>query len=124
EALVHPLVAADRAAFLADARAAGDEVVLVDVPLLFETGAENTVDAVVVVTCDSETQAKRVLARPGMTPDRFQAILARQTPDERKRALADHIIDTGHGLDHAREQVRALVRLWKAPARTGGHGHA
>jgi dephospho-CoA kinase len=124
ESIVHPLVAGDRADFLELAWAAGHGFVVVDVPLLFETGAERTVDTVVVVTCAAEIQAQRVLARPGMTAERFEAILARQMPDARKRELADHLIDTGHGLDHAREQVRALVREWTPADGGGGSRHA
>ncbi len=108
EALVHPLVGQDRAAFLADARAAGAPLALVDVPLLFETGGQAYVDAVIVVSCDAQTQRRRVLARPGMTEAKLDAILARQTPDATKRSMADFVVDTGQGLDHAREQVAAI----------------
>ncbi len=105
EAIVHPLVGKDRAEFLADAQDQGVPLVLVDVPLLFETGGEAYVDAVIVVSCSPEMQRKRVLARPGMTEEKFASILARQTPDEVKRAKSDFVIDTGLGLDAAREQV-------------------
>lgn len=105
EAIVHPLVGQDRAAFLAKARADHAPLVLVDVPLLFETGGEAYVDAVIVVTCPEEVQKARVLARPGMTEEKFSAFLARQTPDAEKRARADYLIDTSLGLDAAREQV-------------------
>lgn len=108
EALVHPLVGQDRAAFLADARAGGAPLALVDVPLLFETGGQAYVDAVIVVSCDAQTQRRRVLARPGMTEAKLDAILARQTPDATKRSMADFVVDTGQGLDHAREQVAAI----------------
>lgn len=108
EKLVHPLVGQDRAAFLADARAAGAPLALVDVPLLFETGGEAFVDAVIVVSCDAATQRARVLARPGMTEAKLDAILARQTPDAVKRSMADFVVDTGQGLDHASEQVAAI----------------
>ncbi len=105
EAIVHPLVGKDRADFLAAARQRGEPLVLVDVPLLFETGGEAYVDAVIVVSCPADMQRARVLARPGMTMEKLHSILARQTPDEIKRAKSDFVIDTGLGLDAAREQV-------------------
>jgi dephospho-CoA kinase len=105
EAIVHPLVGKDRADFLADARSAGVPLVMVDVPLLFETGGQAYVDAVIVVSCPPDIQRARVLARPGMTEEKFESILARQTPDDVKRAKSDFVIDTGLGLDAAREQV-------------------
>jgi dephospho-CoA kinase len=108
ESIVHPLVGQDRASFLSDARAAGASLALVDVPLLFETGGQRFVDAVIVASCDGDLQRERVLARPGMTPEKLEAILARQTPDAEKRAMADFVVDTGHGLDHAREQVARI----------------
>jgi len=115
EAAVHPLVAADRAAFTERARAAGAPVVVFDIPLLFETGAGSEVDAVVVVSAPEAVQRERVLARPGMTESRLAAILARQTPDADKRARADFVIDTGAGLDAARDQVRAVLAAVTAP---------
>jgi dephospho-CoA kinase len=105
EAIVHPLVGKDRADFLAAAREQGQPLVLIDVPLLFETGGDAYVDAVIVVSCPPHMQRARVLARPGMTEEKFDSILARQTPDEAKRAKSDFVIDTGLGLDAAREQV-------------------
>lgn len=105
EAIVHPLVGKDRADFLAAAREQGAPLVMVDVPLLFETGGEAYVDAVIVVSCPADMQRERVLARPGMTEEKFVSILARQTPDEVKQAKSDFVIDTGLGLDAAREQV-------------------
>ncbi len=113
EAAIHPLVAADRAAFLARARAEGAEVAVCDVPLLFETGAEGAFDAVVVVSAPPEAQRERVLARPGMTPQAFAAILARQTPDAEKRARADFVIDTGGAIEAAQAQVRAVMAALK-----------
>jgi dephospho-CoA kinase len=104
---IHPLVAADRAAFAADH--ADAEVVLYDIPLLFETGAQREVDAVLVVTAPGEVQRARVLARPGMTEAMFEHILARQTPDAEKRARADFVIETHRGLDAARADVRDLL---------------
>ena len=118
EAIVHPLVAQDRAQDLAAARAEGVRLAVLDIPLLFETGGDAFVDAVVVVTADPEIQAARVLARPGMTRDRFEAILARQMPDAEKRRRADFLVDTGRGLDAAREQVAHLVGTVLDPAWT------
>lgn len=110
ERIVHPIVGADRKRFLQQARAAGEPVVVLDIPLLFETGADAYVDRVVVVTCPPDEQRRRALARDGMTPQRFDAILARQTPDVEKRARADHIVDTGAGLDAARARVAEILR--------------
>lgn len=123
EAIVHPLVAAGRAADLEAARAAGVKLAVLDIPLLFETGGDRAVDAVVVVSADAETQRRRVLSRPGMTVERFEAILARQTPDAEKRRRADFVVDTGRGLDAARARVADIVGIvlapgWKPPART------
>ena len=118
EAIVHPLVAQDRAEDLAAARAEGVRLAVLDIPLLFETGGEAFVDAVVVVTADPEVQAARVLARPGMTRERFEAILSRQTPDADKRRRADFLVDTGRGLDAAREQVAQIVGTVLDPAWT------
>ena len=122
EAIVHPLVAQGRAADLEAARAAGARLAVLDIPLLFETGGDAAVDAVVVVTADAAIQAERVLARPGMTRERFDAILARQMPDAEKRARADFVIDTGRGLDAARADVEAIVTTvldpsWISPRR-------
>lgn len=116
EAIVHPLVAQGRAGDLAAARAMGVRLAVLDIPLLFETGGDAHVDAVVVVTADPEVQAERVLARPGMTRDRFEAVLARQLPDAEKRARADFVIDTGHGLEPARAEVAAVVQTVLDPA--------
>ena len=122
EAIVHPLVAAGRAADLETARANGVKLAVLDIPLLFETGGDKAVDAVVVVSADPETQRRRVLARPGMTIERFEAILARQTPDHEKRRRADFVIDTGRGLEAARARVGEIVGMvlspgWKRPVR-------
>ncbi|MFC7702651.1 dephospho-CoA kinase [Plastorhodobacter daqingensis] len=105
EAVVHPLVAADRAAFLNNAR--GDLVVL-DIPLLFETGADAQMDAVLVVTAPPEVQRSRVLARPGMTAARMEILLAKQMPDAEKRRRATHVIETT-GLEQTRAAVQSLV---------------
>lgn len=123
EAIVHPLVAAGRQSDLDAARAAGVKLAVLDIPLLFETGGDAAVDAVVVVSADAETQRRRVLARPGMTAERFEAILARQTPDHEKRRRADFVIDTGRGLDVTRARVAEIVGIilapgWKRPVRT------
>jgi dephospho-CoA kinase len=116
EAAVHPLVAADRADFLRRAAAEGAAVAVCDIPLLFETGAADAFDAVVVVSAPPEAQRARVLARPGMTAQAFDAILSRQTPDAEKRARAGHVIDTGRGIEDARAQVRAVMDKLKGQA--------
>jgi dephospho-CoA kinase len=110
EAIVHPLVRKAERAFLARHRAEKSPLVLLDIPLLFETKAENRVDAVVVVTCDPATQKDRVMKRPGMTEEKFALILSRQVPDAEKRAKADYIIDTSGEFDSTRAQVAAIVR--------------
>lgn len=105
ETIVHPLVAADRSAFIA---AQDSDLIVLDIPLLFETGAEHWLDTVLVVTAPPEVQAARVLARPGMTPDKFAMILSRQMPDPEKRARADVVIDT-LTLDATRRAVQNLI---------------
>ena len=109
EALIHPLVRADATAFLKRRHAAGAPLAVVDIPLLFETDGRNRVDQVVVVTAPPEVQRERVLSRPGMTEEKFQNILAKQVPDEEKRRLADFVVDTGQGMDAAREQVAEII---------------
>jgi len=109
EAVIHPLVRAREKAFLDAQRRSGSPLVLLDIPLLFETGGAARVDKVVVVTCDPEIQRARVLARPGMTEEKFQLILSRQLPDAEKRRRADFLIDTGKGLEAARKQVEEIV---------------
>lgn len=109
EALIHPLVRQAEDRFLENARARNDEVVILDIPLLFETGRNKTMDAVVVVSSPESVQRERVLKRPGMTPEKFAAILARQVPDAEKRAQADFVIETDKGLDHALAQVRRVA---------------
>ena len=109
EQTVHPLVGMDRAAFISQAEASGADIILCDIPILFETGGEQAFDAVAVVSAPAEMQRERVLARPGMTEDALDMILARQMPDAEKRARATWVIDTGRGLEHARDQVRAIV---------------
>ena len=110
EAIVHPLVRASADRFVAEARADGAPVVVLDIPLLFETGGDDRVDAVVVVSAPPEVQCARVLERPGMTPEKFSAILARQLPDAEKRARADFVVDSSQGIDAARAQVRDILR--------------
>lgn len=109
EQIVHPLVAADRAEFIASAQA---EIVLLDVPLLFETGTDVDMDAVVVVTAPSNIQRGRVLARTNMTQAQFDMILAKQTPDTEKRKHADFVIETT-SLEHAKSQVQTIVEQIK-----------
>ena len=111
EAIVHPLVGAHRIGFFQKAQAENHQIVVLDIPLLFETGGQKSVDKVVVVSAPPEVQRARVLARPEMTAEKFEAILARQTPDAEKRARADFVIDTGQGVEHARKQVRDLLTL-------------
>jgi dephospho-CoA kinase len=115
EAIVHPLVLQGRFEDLAGAERRGVRLAVLDIPLLFETGGDAAVDAVVVVTADPEVQAARVLARLGMTRERFEAILARQMPDPEKRRRADFIVDTGRGLEAARAAVREIVGTVLAP---------
>lgn len=111
EAIVHPLVRADAEAFLTRHREAGAPLVVLDIPLLFETGGRGRVDKVVVVTTPPDVQRERVLARPGMTAEKFEAILKSQVPDAEKRRLADFVIDTSLGMEAAREAVGAIVAV-------------
>ena len=122
EAIIHPLVGQAQMDFLHNAEKKGAAIVILDVPLLFETRGEARVDAVVVVSAPADVQRARVLARPGMTEERFDQILKRQMADAAKRAQAHYIIDTHLGLDHARERVayvledlkRREAKIWKA----------
>ena len=109
EAIIHPLVRARETGFLDAERKKGSPLVLLDIPLLYETGGETRVDKVVVVTCDPAVQRERVLARPGMTEEKFALILSRQMADAEKRRRAEFIIDTRRGLEAAREQVEEIV---------------
>jgi dephospho-CoA kinase len=109
EQIVHPMLHVYRRAFLEQAERSGAAVVVVDVPLLFETGGEQDVDAVVVVTTTTDVQRKRILARNNMTSEKLEAILARQLPDVEKRTRADFVVDTSHGLDHVRAQIREIL---------------
>ena len=109
EAIIHPLVHDAERRLIAEAEAAGKQVVVLDIPLLFETGSDRRCDAVVVVSAPAEVQRARVLERPGMTPEKFDAILAKQMPDAEKRARADFVVDTSQGFEAARAQVRAIL---------------
>jgi dephospho-CoA kinase len=122
EAIVHPLVAATQRQFLERADASGAAMVVLDIPLLFETGGRARVDVVVVVSAPEDVQRQRVLARPGMTAAKLDAILAKQLADAEKRAQADFVVDTSKGLAHAEAQVVAIIealkhrpgKIWKA----------
>jgi dephospho-CoA kinase len=109
EAIIHPLVHKQEQEFLKDAETRGDKLVVLDIPLLFETGGKNRVDKIIVVTAPAEVQRERVLAREGMTEEKFEAILERQVPDSEKREQADFVIDTSLGLGAAKERVMEIV---------------
>ncbi len=109
EAIVHPMLRAHERAFLDEVEAAKAPVAVLDIPLLFETGGENRVDAVVVVTTTPDIQRERILARPNMTADKLAAVLARQMPDEQKRKRADFIVDTSHGLGPVRQRIGEIL---------------
>jgi len=118
EQIVHPMLGASRQKFFAAAEAAATPVVVVDIPLLFETGGEQRVDAVVVVTTSPELQRERVLARGTMDEAKLDAIIAKQMPDAEKRKRADFIVDTSHGLDPVRARIRdILAEVAKMPRR-------
>lgn len=118
EGIVHPLLGASRQKFFDDAERSGAPVAVVDVPLLYETGGEKRVDAVVVVTTSPENQRERILARGTMTHEALDAILARQLPDAEKRKRADFVVDTSHGLDPVRVQIRDILeQVVKMPQR-------
>ena len=118
EAIVHPLVGLEQQKFLEQAAAENRELIVIDVPLLYETGGQKRVDCVVLVSAPYELQRERVLARPGMSEEKFQSILAKQVTDAQKRQLADYIIDSSQGLESAMAQVAALIPLLKkVPAR-------
>jgi dephospho-CoA kinase len=110
EAIVHPLVSASREKFLADAQARGAAIVVFDIPLLFETTAHGNCDAVVVVTAPPELQRQRAFERPGMTEEKFLALLAKQMPDAEKRRRADFIVDSSQDFDHTRAQIRDILK--------------
>ena len=109
EQIVHPLLGAYHKKFLDDAERSGAPVAVVDVPLLYETGGDKRVDAVVVVTTDPEQQRQRILARGTMSPEKLDAILARQLPDAEKCKRADFVVDTSHGLEPVRIRIREIL---------------
>jgi dephospho-CoA kinase len=117
ERIVHPIIRGEQKAFFDTAREAKADLIVMDIPLLFENDGETHVDAVAVVTAPAEVQRERVLQRDGMTPERLAAILAQQTPDAEKRARADFVIDTSRGLEPARAQVAEIVAIMRDPAR-------
>jgi len=109
ESIIHPLVHEEEAAFLARARADGADIALIDIPLLFETGGQNRVDKVAVVSAPADIQRERVLSRAGMTEAKFEAILSRQMPDVDKRARADFVIDSSGDFEETRAQIKAII---------------
>jgi len=117
ETIVHPLVRAEEEAFLAKARGAGARLVVLDIPLLFETGGAGRVDAVAVVSASKAVQRARVLERAGMTEEKFETIVAKQMPDAEKRRRAHFVIDTGRGFPAAAHQVAGIVRALSGPGR-------
>jgi dephospho-CoA kinase len=120
EAIVHPLVQEAERRLLAEAETRGEKVAVLDIPLLFETGGEKRVDAVVVVSAPPDVQRSRVLERPGMTADKLDAILAKQMPDDEKRRRADFVVDTSRGFEAARADVRAILNaIATMPRRRG-----
>ncbi|MGZ3404363.1 MAG: dephospho-CoA kinase [Phenylobacterium sp.] len=116
-AIVHPLVGRDRVGFFAKAEADGADMVVLDIPLLFETGGHANVDAVVVASAPADMQRERVLARPGMSPERLDAILAQQMADAEKRARAHFVVDTSRGREPARQQVAEIIAAMRDPQR-------
>lgn len=113
EAIVHPLVRQREREFIDAQRASGAPMVVLDIPLLFETGSQDRVDVIVVVSCDPALQRERVLRRPGMTVEKFEMILGRQVPDAEKRARADFVVDTGQGMALARARVAEIIATLK-----------
>jgi dephospho-CoA kinase len=122
ESIVHPLVRAAQARFLADAERSGAPVAVLDVPLLFETGGDQRVDAVVVVSAPADVQRARTLDRAGMTAEKFDALMQKQMPDAEKRRRADFIVDTSQSFDSARAQVRAILATVRAIRGRRGKG--
>jgi dephospho-CoA kinase len=118
ESIVHPMLRAHHQKFLDDAEKSGAPVAVVDIPLLYETGGESRVDAVVVVTTAPDVQRERILAREGMTPEKLDAILVKQLPDAEKRRRADFVVDTSHGLDPVRIRIHEILEeVVKLPIR-------
>lgn len=122
ESIVHPLVRAAQARFLAEAERSGVPVAVLDVPLLFETGGDQRVDAVVVVSAPADVQRARTLDRAGMTAEKFDALMQKQMPDAEKRRRADFIVDTSQSFDSARAQVRAILAAVRAIRGRKGKG--
>ena len=120
--IVWPLVGAARAGFIKHAEAIKAPFAIFDIPLLYETGGEKSVDAVIVVSAPADVQRERVLARPGMTPQKLDAILAAQAPDAEKRAKADFVIDTGAGMDAARVRVNEIIAVLRDRAKQANGG--
>ena len=114
EQIVHPLVRDEEKRFIEKQRGEGADMVVLDIPLLFETEGSERVDVIVVVSADEAVQRERVLARPGMTVEKFELLKSRQVPDAEKRRRADFVIDTGHGIDAARLQVREIIAKLRA----------
>ena len=117
EGIVHPIVGAAQRAFLEKAETEGADIVVLDIPLLFETGGDKRADAIVVVTAPEDVQRQRVLQRGGMTEEEFEAILARQTPDSVKRRRADFVINTSLGFPYAEAQVDAILEALRSRIR-------
>ncbi|MEK1886079.1 MAG: dephospho-CoA kinase [Phyllobacterium sp.] len=117
ESIIHPLVRAEETKFRNEALARGEKLIVLDIPLLFETDGDQRVDKVLVVTAPEDVQRQRVLDRPGMTPDKLEAILARQTPDAEKRKRADFTIDTRHDFDVTRAAVKKVIEALLVEAR-------
>ena len=113
ETIIHPMVGEARQRFFAEAEGGGHRFVVMDVPLLFETGGNKVCDKVVVVSAPADVQRERVLARPGMSEEKFNNILSRQTPDAEKRAGADYIVETDKGLEHAHCRVQEISKELK-----------
>lgn len=120
EEILHPMVQADSAAFKTEMEQKGHKLVVFDIPLLYETGGEKRVDAVLVVTAPADVQKARVMARPGMTEERFNHVLSQQIPDAEKRARADYIVTTDAGMEDTREQLKKIVDIL-APAQKPCH---
>ena len=113
EAIIHPLVRREQERFVADAEAAGAGVVVLNIPLLFETGGDVRCDAVVVVSAPAEVQRERVLSRPGVSTEKFESLLAQQMPDAEKRRRADFVVDSSKDFDSTRAQIRAILQRAK-----------
>jgi dephospho-CoA kinase len=123
EAIIHPLVRREELRFIDEAGKTGAPVAVLDIPLLFETGRASLVDAVVVVSAPPEVQRTRAFERPGMTEEKFRALLAKQMPDEEKRRRADFVVDSSRSYDSARAQVHAILRAAEGlPIRRRGAG--